>query len=114
VANLAWMQAAFDAGATARGVVIVTQANWGAPYNDSSRRGYDDLKQLLEDETVAYGRPVVLVHGDTHSFRIDHPMTHNGHVVSNFTRVETYTPSSTHWVKLSIVADDRVFVATSQ
>ena len=46
--------------------------------------------------------------------RIDHPMTHDGQVVSTFTRVETYGPTSTNWVKLSIVADSRVFVASSQ
>ncbi|HEY8200729.1 MAG TPA: DNRLRE domain-containing protein [Actinomycetota bacterium] len=113
-ANLDWMRAAFAAGENARGVVIVTQANWGAPYGDTVKSAFADSVKLLEDLTVAYGKPVVFVHGDTHHFRIDHPMTHDGQVVSTFTRVETYGPSSTNWVKLSIVADSRVFVASSQ
>jgi hypothetical protein len=30
---------------------------------------------LLREETVAFRKPVVLVHGDSHYFRIDKPTT---------------------------------------
>jgi PKD domain-containing protein len=117
-ANLDWMRQLFAAGQNARGVVLVTQANWGGPYKDggSVPSGFADSVALLEELTVAYGKPVVFVHGDTHNYHIDHPMTHNGQTVQNFTRVETYSPSSggSHWVKLSIVADSRVFVPAGQ
>ena len=43
----------------------------------------------------------VLVHGDSHYFRIDKPMYSSetgAHVVS-FTRVETFGPPDVHWVR---------------
>ena len=57
------------------------------------------LVSTLKSRTVAFGKPVVLVHGDTHTFRIDHPWS----TVSNFTRVETYGTSGTnHWIKATV------------
>jgi len=42
----------------------------------ASRRktGYDSFLAALEKETLAFGKPVVYVHGDTHIFRIDKPL----------------------------------------
>jgi hypothetical protein len=113
-ADIAWLRAAFDEGERigARGVVIMTHANWGEPYGTSAGSSFSGLKQALEEEVVAWGKPVVFVHGDTHHFRIDHPMESNGHTVTNFTRVEVYAGSS-HWVRLRIVAAPVVFEASS-
>jgi hypothetical protein len=111
-ANLAWMRAAFDLAVSqnARGVLIVTHANWGSPYNDTSRSGFDDVKALLEQEARDFGRPVAFVHGDTHKFRIDHPVSS----APNLLRIENYGPSSEHWIRLRIVDDSRVFVPTGE
>jgi hypothetical protein len=56
--------------------------------------GYKDFLVALEEEVVAFGKPVVLAHGDTHTFRVDKPMTSSttGERVENFTRVETGLP----------------------
>jgi hypothetical protein len=37
-------------------------------------RGYLDLLSNLRDETIALGKPVVLVHGDSHYFMVDKPL----------------------------------------
>jgi len=53
--------------------------------------GYKDLLVALRDGTIAFGKPVALVHGDSHYFRIDKPLlTSTGRRVQNFTRVETF------------------------
>ena len=51
--------------------------------------------------TVSFGKPVALVHGDTHYFRVDKPMTRSekGHLVENFTRVETFGSPNVHWIR---------------
>ena len=36
--------------------------------------GFDEFLAALEKETVAFGKPVVYVHGDTHIFRVDKPL----------------------------------------
>ena len=77
-ANIAWIQAAFDA-AVARnsaGVVILTHANPGFPPDATSRSTKTGFKSYLEAllaEVQAWGRPVLYVHGDTHTFRVDQP-----------------------------------------
>src|SRR5260370_41719585 len=36
--------------------------------------GFDEFLAALEKETVAFGKPVVYVQGDTHIFRVDKPL----------------------------------------
>jgi hypothetical protein len=53
--------------------------------------GYQAFLSTLRDETIAFGKPVAAVHGDSHYFRIDKPLQDaNGRRVQNFTRVETF------------------------
>ena len=59
---------------------------------------------MLEAETIVYGRPVALVHGDSHYFRIDKPLigTRSGRRVENFTRVETFGENDNHWLHVAV------------
>ncbi len=58
---------------------------------DGQPDGFKDLLLALRDETVAFRRPVALVNGDSHYFRIDKPLQDaQGRRVENFTRVETF------------------------
>jgi hypothetical protein len=113
-ANVTWLRAAFDEAVAqgSRGVVVMTHANWGDPYNDTTRNGFDDMKQVLEEEVVAFDKPVVFVHGDTHHFRIDHPLEHGGTTIDSFTRIEVHAGAG-DWVRLRVVAGSEVFEASS-
>jgi hypothetical protein len=103
-ANIAWMKAAFEA-AKARNdaaIVILSHANPGFPpdaTSRSTRTGFHSYLEALRSEVQAWGRPVIYVHGDTHTFRIDHP-TVLGTTLPNFTRVEVYGPSDENWVRV--------------
>ena len=45
----------------------------------------------------------MLVHGDSHYFKVDKPLTQaSGKVIGNFTRVETFGDESTDWVQATI------------
>jgi ribosomal protein L24E len=103
VANLAWLQAAFDeAQATnAPAVMIIWQADPFQPrFGINDTQGYwGYLMAELKQRTIAFGKPVVLVHGDTHIYRIDHPWLDAG----NFTRVETHgDPDSINWIRATV------------
>jgi hypothetical protein len=122
-ANLAWLRQAFDLakGNAYRGVMIITQANprfettWpnrqqqryllgGLGLKSPEKRsatGYDEFLAALEKETLAFGKPVVLVHGDTHVFRIDKPLlsSTSERTIENFTRVETFGWPDSNWVR---------------
>lgn len=115
-ANRAWLAQAF-ALARARklaGILIAMQGNPGfqvANAGDPSP-GYRDLLTQLREETLAFPGQVVLVHGDTHRYRIDRPMRDpaNGETVKNFTRVETMGSPFFGWVRGQVDATDpRVF-----
>ena len=55
----------------------------------------------LRAVTSAWGKPVIYVHGDTHTFTIDHPAV-LGTQLPNFTQVEVYGPSDQHWVRVDV------------
>jgi hypothetical protein len=106
-ADVAWIHAAFDKAAELRSpaVMIAWQDN---PFRDAEPKTLAALKS----RTKSFGKPVVLVHGDTHSFQIDKPWSD----VSNFTRVETYaTDHSDQWVLCTVdPASSSVFKFTSK
>ena len=113
-ANLKWIREGFDRaeddGSSA--VMIVIQANPGFELPPQERTGYEDLLGVLAEEIVAFGKPVALLHGDTHTFRVDKPMTSSrtGERIENFTRVETFGSPDVHWVRATVdVADPEVF-----
>ena len=68
------------------------------------RAGFNEMLGALERETLAFGRPVVLVHGDSHYFRMDQPLldARSRRRIENFTRVETFGNPDVHWVKASV------------
>jgi hypothetical protein len=107
-ANRAWLSETFDQATAAgnRGIMFVIQAN---PFeaNTAVPSGFDDFINTLRQETLAFDGQVVLVHGDTHTIRIDKPLlTDAGVRIENFTRVETFGNPDAHWVRVSVDAHD--------
>jgi hypothetical protein len=103
-ANIAWLQHAFDVAAAenSAAVVIMSHANPGFPPDSTSRStkpGFESYLKAVRSEVQAWGKPVIYVHGDTHTFRVDQP-TVLGTTLPNFTRVEVFGPSDEHWVEV--------------
>jgi hypothetical protein len=126
-ANLSWIRAAFAKAKAdnSRGLVLMIQANPGfenhwpsaakgryfgpfvgragappIPANDA----FGDYIALLVEELETFDRPVALLHGDTHLFRIDQPLYSKttNRAFANFTRVETFGSPEMHWVRVTI------------
>jgi hypothetical protein len=117
-ADLVWMKEGFDFAKRngSKAIMIITQANPGfqntwpearfrrymlnspiKPPEKKTKSADDEFLAALETETLAFPRPVVLVHENSHIFRIDQPLlsSKTGRVIENFTRVETFgTPTS--------------------
>ena len=97
-------------GTDAPGVFLMIHAN---PLLERNRRGSDNRKaylgflQALESHVEAFGKPVVLAHGDTHYFRIDQPPLVKRYFHKNFTRVETYGAGHVHWVRVTVMPGSR-------
>ena len=116
MANQAWLQAAFDqAQATnAPAVMIIWQADpwYVSPTGIDFRPTWKYLTDTLRERAIGFGKPVVLVHGDTHVYRIDNPWPD----VFNFTRVETHALNdSNHWIRATVdPSDPKVFTFTTE
>ena len=105
-ATNAWLRDTFAAARRDRrkAVMLIIQANPGFELQPAQRTGFNDFLAALEAETLAFGRPVVLVHGDSHYFRIDKPMLGSRSLrrVESFTRVETFGENDNHWLHVSV------------
>jgi hypothetical protein len=139
-ADEAWLQQTFDEAKAngSAGVMIVWQADPGFDKSDGTRAplrdpktlvesdtapdGYHDILSKLRTLTIDFKKPVVLVHGDSHYFRVDHPLQDSaGRRLENFTRVETFGDNQgngnndVQWVKALIDPQSRdVFAFQTQ
>jgi hypothetical protein len=134
-----WLQQTFDEAKTngSAGVMIVWQADAGFDKSDGTRAplrdpltlvesdgapdGYHDILSKLRDLTIDFKKPVVLVHGDSHYFRVDKPLQDSkGRRLENFTRVETFGDNQgngnndVQWVKALIDPQSRDVFAFQQ
>jgi hypothetical protein len=123
-ADIAWLHETFlNANAEqSAGVMIISQADPGFDQTDPTRSPLRDPKTLAEtdanpdgfraflvalrNEMIAFGKPVVYVHGDSHYFRVDKPLLDAaGNRLETFTRVETFGDNAANglndvqWVK---------------
>jgi hypothetical protein len=109
-ADLHWLDEGFQYAKQigAKGVLIVWQADPNFNNEQHLANPHDgdalpDYVNALRNETLAFPGQVVLVHGDSHYFKVDKPLTlPSGKVLGNFTRVETFGASSTDWVQATI------------
>jgi len=101
-ANLDWLNSAFDvAEATnAPAVMIIWQADpWYATASIDFSPTWRYLTEALEARAQAFGKPVVLVHGDTHICRLDNPFPD----APNVRRLETHgTGDSGNWIRATV------------
>src|SRR5262245_13889496 len=109
-ADIHWLQEGFQYATSinAKGVLIDWQAdpNFNNEQHQTNPHEWDalpDYVDALRSESLAFDGQVVLVHGDSHYFKVDKPLTlPSGKVLPNFTRVETFGAASTDWVQATI------------
>jgi hypothetical protein len=121
-ADLAWLHEGFEhaKAGNSRAVMIFQQANIYPEFwpnaGDAKPSGFTDLRAALGKEAVGFGKPVVLVHVDSHYFRVDKPYARlrrgpEDPAIENFTRVEGFGNPNHHWLQVTVEASDpNVFV----
>ena len=115
-AGAAWVRAGFEAAAASRGIVVFFQAD---PNFDLYRLGVRNVHtpflRTIEREAIQYGKPVLLVHGDTHLFRVDKALVSSGdgRPIENVTRLENFGEREVHWSRVTVDrAGPELFVVT--
>ena len=113
-ANHDWIDRIFDLAekTNAVGVVLAFQADmWDT--GEPSLTGFDDLVKQIGERAAAFGKPVLLLEGDSHKFRVDNPYStssslHTVHgqtpVADNVTRivVEGSDSGRTEYLRLHV------------
>lgn len=120
-ANAAWLRQGFElakkAGYGAIFVFIQANPDFDLSYHRRVDRadGYASFKQELLAQALAFGRPVVLVHGDTHHFRVDRPLIDPSTLkrVEQFTRIESFGSPLVDWIRVSVDPENAKLISVS-
>ena len=68
---------------------------------------YADIVAVLANEARGYAGQVLIVHGDTHWFRFDQPLTDAaGKPVENVTRVEVFGSPLVDWTRVTVLVEN--------
>ncbi len=109
-AAVSWLNQSFDKAEStqATAMVISTHAN---PFPESTEPNpaYDiqpfaDFQETLARRAIEFGKPILLLHGDTHTFRFDRPLTlpETGERVENVFRLEVFGAPTVGWVEVNV------------
>lgn len=123
-ANLAWLDRVFGraTGTGARTVVLFMHADPLFQVDDDRRVGFADTIEAFGRHAQAFARPVLLIHGDTHEYKIDQPLradpiarpgarpgartgARTGARLRNFTRLEVFGSPETRGVIVTVAPD---------
>jgi hypothetical protein len=124
-ANGRWLDAAFALAAqrNAKAVVIALQADMWDPAalvaGGDGLDAYTPFVKHFATDVLAYGRPVLLLNGDSHLYEADHPLAdpsspsgqiHGTPAVPNLTRitVQGSTNAPAEWLRLTIDTTNKV------
>lgn len=105
-ASVSWLRRTFAEASSggARVVVIVFQANpWIRPEDSSLPSGFEEILVALEEEAAGFPGPILLVHGDSHTFRVDRPFwSEEQPRLPNLVRLETFGSPDVGWVLVTV------------
>lgn len=111
-AVLDWINHSFDLAEKthAKGVFLMMQANprFDLKSNEINRQGFNAIIKRIRNRTLAFKKPVILAHGDFHTFSIDKPLdpedwsTPTSELLTNFTRIQTFGSPHVHWIKVHV------------
>jgi hypothetical protein len=101
-----WIDATFAKARTdsVRGIVVAMHADPGFDRPGGSWPAYRAFVQRLASHTSSFTGSVLLIHGDHHQFRVDHPLTvgEGLDTLTNFTRLETFGSPRIGWVRVVV------------
>lgn len=104
----AWIRETFAEAGTieADAVVLAFHANPGfeEPVDDPYRRTYEPFLTALEEETEAFGKPVLIIQGDDHEYLVDQPLHRRttGNLLENLTRLQVPGSPRVGWVRVTV------------
>lgn len=109
-ANLAWMASTFALAQerNAKAVVLAFQADpgWELEGRDDRRAGFTETLGALRRHARAFGKPILVVHGDKHLFIVDKPLYQSRQLIYNVTRLMVFGATDVQGVLINVDTDD--------
>jgi Calcineurin-like phosphoesterase len=112
-ANIAWLKHAMISAKSddIAGLAIFLQANPGFEESTASvqKSAFNDFLRAFDAAAVAFGKPILFAHGDSHQFRVEPYLSPvDKRPILNVTRVEGYGSPFVNWIKITVDANNRV------
>jgi hypothetical protein len=105
-AAAAWLYESFEAAvrAGASAVVVAFHAQIFDADSERDRAAFAPLHEALLELATHIGRPVLVVHGDGHTYTVDRPLRDpaSGATIANLQRLETYGSPDIGWVDVVV------------
>jgi len=107
-AVLDWLEAGVRLAEQRRlsGIVIIAHGDphFGREDRTGDADGFREFRIALRDLALRFGKPVLLVNGDTHVYRLDQPLLDPARerLIPNFTRVVVFGSPFTRWVRAGV------------
>ena len=88
----------------AKGVVLIFHAETGLESAPKVAPAYQAFVDRLEEMVEAFPGQVLVIHGDSHIQRLDHPLRDRatGKPLLNFTRLETFGSPDVGWIRVVV------------
>ena len=104
---IAWLENAFELAdkSNTQGVLLFMQAD---TWPGSATDGFGAIIRRLAELAQAFGKPVLVVQGDSHRFKVDQPLLAGDSVhgvtfaVPNLTRLIVEGETTSQWLKLQV------------
>ncbi len=121
-ANVQWLEQSFATAKAqnARGIVIAFQGDPGFDVPETYDQdesllpqfaGYRNFINQVVKQTEDFDGQVLLVHGDSHFFKVDKPLYSPTKVLVNLTRLQTFGSPLLHWAKVTVdLTSDALFI----
>ncbi|MFZ9407238.1 MAG: hypothetical protein ACO26U_09095 [Burkholderiaceae bacterium] len=110
-ANALWLDESVDQALRARASGLVIAFHADPDFGTRPGRGFEGFQRLLQRTAERFSKPILLVHGDGHQFRVDQPLPGpfgEDDRWEHVTRLEVFGwPRSRHWVLVSFDPDRR-------
>lgn len=116
-ADLAWLREAVAEARASEAVALVVLMHANPRFDlrpgDGRRTGFEAIVDAVARLAGAFGRPVLLLHGDGHLYLADRPLADYSPPAPNLRRVQAFGHPWTAWLRIDVEpAGDAVFSIT--
>jgi hypothetical protein len=98
----AWVREVFAEAAATEAAAVVLALHANAFQRKAPAEGwssFEPFRTTLAEEVGRFPRPVLVVHGDQHEYRVDHPLP----AAPNLTRLEVPGSPDVGWVRVTVI-----------